>query len=145
MSKKLNLNNRYGSSFDDDRNDSNGNHDFFGFGDFSPAFGWPRFQLGGPCDDLLVGTPKNDVIFAGRGDDALLGTGGNDILIAGPGNDLLVGGAGNDHLSGGSGINTFLFRTGFGNDTITDFSSHDILNFNGLGFASAAAAKSAMV
>jgi hypothetical protein len=57
---------------------------------------------------------------------------------------LLVGGAGNDKLAGGSGIDTYLFRPGFGKDTVAGFTSQDLLDLNGLGFATAAAAKAAM-
>src|SRR5258708_4720648 len=101
--------------------------------------------FGDETDEVLNGGAKNDHISGGLGNDALLGGEGNDKLQGGPGNDLLIGGVGNDNLSGGEGINTFLFRSGFGKDTITDFSKTDILDLNGLGFAIGAAAKAAMV
>jgi RTX calcium-binding nonapeptide repeat (4 copies) len=101
--------------------------------------------FGDETDEVLDGGAKNDHISGGLGNDALLGGEGNDKLEGGPGNDLLIGGAGNDNLSGGDGIDTFLFRSGFGKDTITDFSKNDILDLNGLGFANGAAAKAAMV
>lgn len=51
---------------------------------------------------------------SGRIDDVLCGGDGDDILDGGSGNDLLIGGLGND---------AFIFRRGFGNDVITDFSN----------------------
>jgi hypothetical protein len=100
---------------------------------------------GGPSDDVLRGGAKNDHLAGGPGNDALVGGDGNDKLAGDAGNDLLIGGAGNDGLTGGPGIDTFLFRPGFGKDTITDFSKNDILDLNGLGFANGAAAKAAMI
>ncbi|WP_432944595.1 choice-of-anchor Q domain-containing protein [Kribbella sp. CA-253562] len=60
-------------------------------------------QTGTNGDDLLFGTPGNDVLCGGKGDDLLIGGGGNDILRGGKGKDLLIGGAGNDVLDGGQG------------------------------------------
>jgi serralysin len=54
---------------------------------------------------------------------------------------FLIGGSGNDKLIGGTGDDTFVFRLGFGHDTITDFAigtaaHHDLLDLRGLGFTS---------
>ena len=40
-------------------------------------------------------------------------------------NDWLEGSSGNDILTGGRGADTFVYRAGSGNDTITDFSADD--------------------
>ncbi len=64
--------------------------------------------------DQLTGNDQPNRIEGRRGDDSLVGGGGNDTLIGGPGNDTLTGGAGDD---------TFVFRSGNGNDTITDFTT----------------------
>jgi Ca2+-binding RTX toxin-like protein len=75
--------------------------------------------------------------------DTLTGSLGNDTLNGRAGSDTLMGEAGNDTLTGGNGNDTFVFRAGFGNDTITDFqvgtaANHDTLDLRGLGFTSVA-------
>jgi Ca2+-binding RTX toxin-like protein len=53
----------------------------------------------------------------------LLGQGGNDTLTGGPGStkDKLDGGVGNDNLEGGAGDDLFVYKDGYGIDTIIDF------------------------
>jgi hypothetical protein len=147
MATKSNTKFNFGSPLNDKMDGTNANEFFFGFGgdDVINGGGGNDFVLGGAGNDLLRGGAKNDFLSGGSGNDALAGDEGNDRLVGGDGNDLVIGGTGNDELTGGRGIDTFLFRTGFGKDTITDFSSDDRLDFNGLGFTSAAAAKAAMV
>ncbi len=60
-----------------------------------------RTLCGGSNDDVLIGSPGNDIIYGGAGSDKLFG---------GPGNDILIGGQGADY-----------FDCGPGNDTIRDF------------------------
>lgn len=83
--------------------------------------------------DHLVGGAGDDILRGGSGDDILDGGAGNDTLDGGSGNDILEGGAGDDILKGGSGNDVFVFKAGFGRDTITDFrtsgSSADVLEF----------------
>jgi subtilisin-like proprotein convertase family protein len=63
-------------------------------------------------------------VDAGAGDDVVAGTSGHDTLIGGVGNDVLTGGGGRD---------VFVFRTGDGTDTITDFAAGvDRLRFEGM-------------
>jgi Ca2+-binding RTX toxin-like protein len=81
---------------------------------------------GGALDDVLLGYGGNDAINGGGGDDILKGMAGNDRLIGGPGNDILIGGPGHD---------TFVFRAGFNNDVITDFTpgtraNHDTIELH---------------
>ena len=69
--------------------------------------------------------------------------GGNDVIVGGNGADVLIGGASNDRLSGRAGDDIFVFRPGFGRDTVIDFNigdaaHHDTLDFRGLGFTSLA-------
>jgi Ca2+-binding RTX toxin-like protein len=45
---------------------------------------------GGDGDDVLVGSPGDDVIHGGNGDDILIGNGGHDVLDGGPGNNVLI-------------------------------------------------------
>jgi Ca2+-binding RTX toxin-like protein len=59
-----------------------------------------------------------------------------------------VGGAGNDSLTGGTGDDTFIFKPGFGLDTVQDFkdtaNENDILEFSTSIFADFAAVQAAM-
>ena len=60
----------------------------------------------------INGTPGNDVLLGTLLKDTISGLAGIDTLEGGKGNDLLTGGGSQD---------TFVFRTGDGTDTITDF------------------------
>ena len=59
--------------------------------------------VGTPGDDLLNGTPADDIIVALGGNDTINGRSGNDIICGGAGNDTLKGDAGDDILKGGPG------------------------------------------
>lgn len=78
-------------------------------------------DMGGGNDVVYSGF-GNDIVAGGFGNDKLFGGDGDDNLQGGDGNDLLSGDFGNDQLEGGNGSDTFIFRTGFGNDVIADFS-----------------------
>lgn len=97
---------------------------------------------GGNDDDHLGGGTGADTLIGGNGADTLLGGDGDDTLAGGNGTDTLEGGAGVDDLTGGTATDTFVFRDGFGNDTINDFhvlgAQHDILQFDTSLFADAA-------
>ena len=68
-----------------------------------------------PLNVTLTVTPAVNGIYAGTaGANRLDGAAGNDIIDGGAGNDTLIGGIGSDH---------FIFRAGYGGDTITDFSA----------------------
>ena len=45
---------------------------------------------GGDGDDVLIGSPGDDVIHGGNGDDVLIGNGGHDVLDGGAGNNTLI-------------------------------------------------------
>ena len=62
----------------------------------------------------LTGNNGANVLTAGSGNNTVNGGGGNDVI---------TGGAGNDSLTGGSGNDTFVFKSGFGLDTVTDFTA----------------------
>ncbi len=66
-------------------------------------------------ETVVIGSKSNDTIVGLHGS--------NDTIFGGKGNDRITGGAGDDILSGGDGRDTFIFRAGFGNDVITDFST----------------------
>lgn len=71
--------------------------------------------------DMLSGGGGKDALNGGGGKDMLDGGGGKDALDGGGGRDTLEGGRGKDELTGGGGRDFFLFSTGDGIDTITDF------------------------
>jgi Ca2+-binding RTX toxin-like protein len=48
---------------------------------------------GGDGDDVLVGSPGNDILTGGNGDDVLIGNGGQDVLDGGPGNNTVIASA----------------------------------------------------
>lgn len=79
---------------------------------------------GGKGKDSINGTAGADFLYGGHGADTLRGHGGDDHLFGGKHKDILIGGAGDDTLSGGSGKDVFLFKPGFGDDTIVDFGQH---------------------
>ncbi len=101
----------------------------------------------GSGDDVVDGDDGDDEIDGGSGDDILVGGLGNDIILGGSGDDRIEGGAGDDVLSGGSGHDAFVFASGFGRDTITDFrtsgASSDVLEFGTDIFADFASALAA--
>lgn len=69
----------------------------------------------------VYGGQGNDTVYASDGDDKLYGEDGDDRLYGEQGSDTLDGGTGGDRLSGGGGTDRFVFKDGYGNDTITDF------------------------
>lgn len=68
--------------------------------------------------------------------DIFTGTAARNVLTGTAGRDTFNAKAGNDRLSGHAGIDTFVFKTGYDRDLITDFDArgadHDILNLRGL-------------
>ncbi len=78
---------------------------------------------GNSGNNVLVGTPGNDVINCGSGDDRVDGRGGNDVINCGSGNDVVNGGAGNDRIHGDSGNDRL--GGGPGNDTVFGDSGND--------------------
>ena len=55
--------------------------------------------------------------------DSLAGTSSGDVVEGSRGNDRLDGGLGNDILTGGDGADTFILRSGGGDDVVTDFNA----------------------
>jgi Ca2+-binding RTX toxin-like protein len=92
--------------------------------------------------DSMTGSKRADDMRARSGNDTLRARGGNDSLTGGPGNDFLqgaggrdviIGQTGNDSLGGTKGSDTYLFRNGWGVDTIfADTSGIDTLDFSAL-------------
>lgn len=87
---------------------------------------------GGNGLDTLEGGDDSDRLSGNFGNDRLFGGSGNDSLWGNEGHDLLDGGTGNDVMTGGAGIDRFVFRNGYGADTVADFADNeDTLIFGG--------------
>ncbi|WP_052248774.1 calcium-binding protein [Leisingera sp. ANG-Vp] len=130
-----------GKHGNDTLNGGNGDDQLFGGAGRDWLFGTAGedFLDGGAHHDRLSGGSENDILRGGTGNDTLRGDDGNDFLSGGSGSDKLKGGNGNDRLKGNSGSDTlfgqfgddkltggshadvFVFNTGGGDDTITDF------------------------
>ena len=72
--------------------------------------------VGSAADDMLVGTPQRDVIWAGPGDDTIEGLDGHDVICGGRGDDVIDGGPGVDTIHGGRGDDTI--HGGLGSDVL---------------------------
>jgi Ca2+-binding RTX toxin-like protein len=84
----------------------------------------------GSGNDTVNGGDGNDFLNGDAGTDQLSGGNGNDMVFGGAGSDTIVAGPGNDLLAGGDGNDTFLLSSGFGNDTVLDFTDGDTLSFS---------------
>lgn len=71
----------------------------------------------------------SDVLSGLDGDDFIRGGVGGDIISGDAGNDILIGGKGGDSLAGGTGNDVYRFAAGDGQDTITDTSGIDRIEF----------------
>ncbi len=78
---------------------------------------------GGGGNDQMLGGAGKDTIVGSSGIDKLTGGSENDNLNGGAGSDTLTGDAGRDRLVGGVDADDFVFNSGDGKDTITDFST----------------------
>jgi len=94
-------------------------------------FGSPANDLayGNEGEDAFYGDLGNDSLFGGRGKDALYGEDGNDYINGGQEADFLEGDSGNDILLGGKG-NDFII-SGNGNDTLVGGTGRDYLYSEG--------------
>ncbi len=107
-----NIENLYGSSFDDNLTGDGG-----------------RNILGGELgNDTLVGNAGDDSLNGEAGNDNLDGGDGNDRLIGGDGDDTANGGAGTDSIDGGAGTDTL--NGGAGDDSISGGAGTDTINGN---------------
>ncbi|MBO5426573.1 MAG: DUF2974 domain-containing protein [Lachnospiraceae bacterium] len=79
----------------------------------------------------IIGQNGNDELIGSEEDDILDGEAGNDRLIGNAGNDILSGGIGEDYLSGGTGNDIYVYRKGYGIDTISDSSGLNTINIVG--------------
>lgn len=72
-------------------------------------------------DDQLVGSDCSDTLIGGDGNNRITGNAGDDCID---------GGKGNDYLSGGSGSDTYIYKKGYGTDTINDDSGHNYIEIS---------------
>ena len=80
---------------------------------------------GGDGNDVIMAAAGNDRVDGGNGADILIGAGGDDVLKGAQGQDFLWAGRGTDIETGGTGRDVFLFKSGDGKATITDFNAAD--------------------
>lgn len=81
---------------------------------------------GNDLSNKIIGSSNNDnTIDGGISADSIYGGNGNDSLFGGKGNDVLDGGKGNDVLKGGDGSDVFIYKDGYGKDTIEDYAAGD--------------------
>lgn len=83
-----------------------------------------NFIRGNSGINTLSGMAGDDIIFGFGGNDSIDGGTGADSLFGDAGDDTINGGLGNDILRGGAGRDTFIFSSGFGDDTINDFTTN---------------------
>ncbi|QWF62891.1 calcium-binding protein [Ralstonia solanacearum] len=132
--------NLYGYASDDALNGLDGNDTIRGYGGNDTLRGDAGADnlFGGDGNDVLDGGADNDYLYGEAGDDSLQGGAGTDTLYGGNGNDTLEGGAGNDYLSGENGSDTYVFNSGWGQDTIYNYDTtagrSDVIEF-GTGIA----------
>jgi Ca2+-binding RTX toxin-like protein len=90
--------------------------------------------------ERIIGTAFDDKIAGTKADNEFSGGEGNDQLMGGAGGDVLSGQGGDDVLTGGKDADIFVFETGMGKDTVTDFHAtgddHDVLDMRDVATAS---------
>ena len=99
---------------------------------------WSVANGGTLIDSYTIDREGADPLLA-DGDDTMNGSSSSDYMNGLSGADRLEGKGGDDMLIGGQGSDTFVFKPGFGRDTIADFvvegSSHDVIEFSTAVFA----------
>jgi Ca2+-binding RTX toxin-like protein len=89
--------------------------------------------------EIVVADAGKDVLDGGDGDNKSYGETGNEALTDGKSAEVWGGGAGNDILSGGEGSDMLLFRSGFGNNTVSQFgdtaTDQDVIDLSHSGYA----------
>ena len=77
--------------------------------------------------DVIRGTDRGDLVYAGSGNDRVSGRGGDDLVYGGAGADRIDGGAGNDVLVGNLGPDRLFGAAGndyfFTKDRVVDIVS----------------------
>jgi Ca2+-binding RTX toxin-like protein len=84
---------------------------------------------------ITFGSGASNYAQLGGEGEHVVGGAGADTFVGGAGNDTLDGGAGADTLTGGAGSDTFVFKPGYGADTVTDFTptgaGADVIDLSG--------------
>jgi Ca2+-binding RTX toxin-like protein len=97
-----------------------------------------NFSLAGDqaVENMTLTGKKNIDATGNNSANVLTGNSGNNTINGLAGADRLDGGKGNDVLTGGTDSDRFVFKTGYGRDSITDFDAkggdHDRLDLSGL-------------
>lgn len=76
--------------------------------------------IGSGMDEYILGDSDSDQLLAGGGNDVIFGGSGNDYINGGDGDDIIDAGTGNDFIDGGSGNDIYIFKPGYGADSIMD-------------------------
>lgn len=76
--------------------------------------------IGSGMDEYILGDSDSDQLLAGGGNDVIFGGSGDDYINGGDGNDIIDAGTGNDFIDGGSGNDIYIFKPGYGADSIMD-------------------------
>lgn len=99
--------------------------------DYVAASGGADSIDGGDGNDTIFGGAGNDTILGGGGADEIYNSAGNDSVDGGDGDDTLRGNGGDDTITGSGGADTFIFRSGDGDDHVTDFTTgEDVLRLS---------------
>ncbi len=88
-------------------------------------------EIGTNKSEEILGTEFNDYIVGNNGKDTLTGGDGDNLILGGEGEDIIDGGRGSDELWGDEGEDKFIYRSGYGEDTIFDFSEEEIVELRG--------------
>ena len=81
------------------------------------------YALGDNVENLRLAGAGNRSGTGNALDNVIVGAAGANTLEGGDGDDVLDGLAGRDFLTGGAGDDRFIFRAGYGRDTIADFAA----------------------
>lgn len=76
--------------------------------------------IGSGMDEYILGDSDSDQLLAGGGNDVIFGGSGDDYINGGDGDDIIDAGTGNDFIDGGSGNDIYIFKPGYGADSIMD-------------------------
>jgi hypothetical protein len=71
-----------------------------------------------PAPSTVLTAGADNTLVSDNGVDLLQANAGDDTLTGGSGTDTLESGVGNTLMNGGTGTETYLFNTGFGQDTV---------------------------
>lgn len=85
--------------------------------------------IGSGMDEYILGDSDSDQLLAGGGNDVIFGGSGDDYINGGDGDDIIDAGTGNDFIDGGSGNDIYIFKPGYGADSIMDSEGANTIMF----------------